>query len=493
MAALRGTTHWRQKGTDLNSVKKETRSLLSFAVVVAVVLFGATAPGTASARGTFRIGYAEPELESESAATRNLWSERARESGASIDRLNVDWAEIAPVSLPSDFDAADPSSPAYRWEKLDAAVKTAAAHHLEVMLTTQHAPTWAEGPGRPAKVKLGAWEPDPVAYGVFAHALATRYNGSFPDPSDPGSDLPRVRYFDSWNEPNLENFLAPQVKGGELVGPSMYRKLLNHLYAGVHEAQPNATVLGPSSASFGAPNGFSTAPVLFLRDLLCLRGAALKPVSCPEKAHLDKLSAHAIQVGPPTESAISPLDATTPDMGRLTAVMRAAEKAKTVVSSGRIGLWVTEFWVDTNPPDPGGIPLAEQARWYEQNMYEYWQAGAEVAVELLLRDMSPGTLGYAETIQSGVYFLNGEPKPSQTAMRFPFVANRAGSRVGVWGIAPTAGTVSIQALQGGAWKTLAKVRGGGRSRPFTTAFQLSGAVKLRAQIGGELSLPWALG
>lgn len=478
----------------MNSVKKGTKSVPYLAVVVAIILLGAASPGMASARGTFQIGYADPELTSESGSTRDVWSERAVQSGASIERINAAWAGIAPASPPAGFEASNPSSKGYQWQKLDAAVKTAAEHGLEVMITTQHAPTWAEGPGRPAKVKLGAWEPDPVAYGEFAHALAERYSGSYPDPSSPGSDLPRVRYFDSWNEPNLENFLAPQIKAGKRVGASMYRKLLNSYYAGIKAGQPTATVLGPSSASFGAPNGFSTAPVLFLRELLCLKGAALKSVPCPEKAHLDTLSAHAIQVGPPTESAVSPLDATTPNMGRLTAVVRAAEEAKTVVSKGRIPFWVTEFWVDTNPPDPGGIPLLKQARWYEQDMYEYWKAGAEVAIELLLRDQDPGSIGYPETLQSGVYFLNGEPKPSHFAMRFPFVAHHAGSRVGVWGIAPKTGTVSIQAFLGGTWKTLAKVHAGGRGRPFTTSFQLSGAAKLRAQIGGgEHSVPWALG
>jgi hypothetical protein len=464
--------------------------VLALAIVVALL---SVRTSSAVAGKTFQIGYGDPELASESASTRNLWSERAVESGASVTRIIVAWAEIAPKSPAGGFDATNPGSSGYSWGNLDAAVRTASAHGLKVLLSVQHAPKWAEGPGRPSDIELGAWEPDPVAYGEFAQALAKRYSGSYPDPLTPGSSLPRVRYFAAWNEPNLENFLAPQDKGGKLVGPSLYRKLLNSFYAGVKTAQPGAKVLGANSASFGAPNGFSTAPVLFLRDLLCLKGAALKPTSCPEKAHFDILSAHAIQVGPPTESAISPLDATTPDMGRLTAVVRAAEKAKTVVSSGHIPLWVTEFWVDTKPPDPGGISLAKQARWYQQNMYEYWKAGAEVAIELLLRDQDPGSIGYPETIQSGVYFLNGQPKPSHLAMRFPLVAHHAGHKVAIWGIAPVAGTVQIQAFRGGAWKTLAKVHAGGRGRPFTTSFTLPGGAKLRARIGGELSLPWALG
>jgi hypothetical protein len=458
-----------------------------------MLLFPAAAPALQS--GGFRIGYADPELASESESVRNVWAERAVSSGASLERVNVAWASIAPASPPPGFDPADPRSPGYTWKNLDATVRTASAHGLEVLLTVQRAPAWAEGPGRPTDIKPGAWKPDAGAYGAFAHALAERYNGSFPDPLSRGSSLPRVSYFDAWNEPNLVNFLAPQVtSSGKLVGPTMYRKLLNRFYAGVKAAQPGATVLGSSSASFGALHGFSTAPVLFLRDLLCLRGGRLRPVSCPEKARMDVLSAHAIQVGPPSQSARSPLDATTPDMGRLTAVLRAAEKAGTVRSKKRIGLWVTEFWVDTNPPDPKGIPLGQQARWYNLNLYEYWQAGAEVAIALLLRDQTPGEEGYPLTIQSGVYFLDGEPKPSQTAMRFPFVAHRAGGkRVSTWGIAPRAGTLRIQVLRGGAWKTLGKVHAAGLGHPFTTDVQLANSGKLRAVIATERSLPWKLG
>jgi hypothetical protein len=475
------------------SIDREVRrrGLALVAVGLAFICL-AIAASTASAK-SFRIGYADSEFLSESEAARTTWNQRAAESGGSVDRFNVPWAGIAPPKLKAGFDATDPSSPGYNWQRLDAAVRSAASQGMEVLLTVQNAPRWAEGPEPPTGSKVGiyeiptgAWKPDPVAYGEFAHALAERYDGSFPDPLHPGSSLPRVRYFDAWNEPNLVSFLAPQEEGGKLVGPAMYRKLLNHFYAGVKEVQPSATVLGASSAPFGAPDGAITPPVLFLRSLLCLKGDALRPVSCPEKAHLDKLSAHPIQVGPPTQPAISDLDATTPDLGRLTAVVRAAEKAKTVLSSGPIGLWVTEFWVNSSPPDPGGIPVRKQARWYEQDMYEYWKAGAEAAIELQVRDQAIGT-------RTGVYFRGGGPKPSHTAMRFPLVGHRAGSKVGVWGIAPEAGSVAIQAFQGGGWKTVAKVRAGGPSHPFTTNFTLIGAAKLRAVIGGEKSLPWALG
>ena len=467
----------------------------ALAILGVFMAFGSVlAPTAPASPGTFRIGYNDPEFASESAAARDLWDKRALEGGGSIARINVAWREYAPKTLSPGFEATNPASSGYTWQKLDAAVRSAAARGLEPMLTVQRAPAWAESPGRPATIETGTWKPHAGAYGEFGQALATRYSGHFSDPMTSGARLPRVHLFDAWNEANLVNYLAPQVENGHLVGPSIYRKLLNRFYAGVKRVQPGATVLGSSFAPYGSTNGLVTAPVLFLRSLLCLHGDALKPTSCPEKAHLDAISAHPIQLGPPTQSAVSPLDVSTPNLGRLTTIIDAAQRAKTIGSKGRPGLWVTEFWVDSSPPDPKGIPIAEQARWYEQDMYEYWKQGAEVAIELLLRDFATGASGNGETLQTGTYYVGGRPKPSATAMRFPFVAHHAGGeRTSVWGIAPQAGMVAIQELRGGSWKTLTKVHARGRSHPFTAVLDKTSAGQLRARIGSEQSLVWRLG
>ncbi len=476
-----------------------SRAPVVFALALALgILLAPTAQAASPlmpSTGNFLLGYGDPELTAADPAARQLWTERAVTSGASLVRFNVRWAEIAPTSPPPGFDPADPNSPGYSWASLDASVRTATSNGLGILFTVLLAPSWAEEPGRPAGIRPGTWSPRAGPYGAFAQALAERYNGSFPDPLHPGATLPRVRYFEAWNEPNLDNYLAPQERSnGRLVGPTIYRRLLNRFYAGVKASQPGAKVLGASFAPFGNETGNLTPPILFLRNLLCLRGGHLKPFTCPEKAHLDILSAHPIQVGPPAQSAPSPFDVTTPDLGRLTKVVEAARRAGTILPATRKGLWVTEFWVDSNPPDPLGIPVARQARWYAQDLHEFWVAGAEVAIELQLRDSSPGDEGFANTLQSGIYFVNGEAKPSQKAMSFPFVASRSGtSSVSVWGIAPRQGSVQIQVRRGGTWRRLASVLAQGRGHPFTATVQLRGAAQLRARLGAELSLPWQQG
>lgn len=460
----------------------------------------AAAPGAAAARrgnaslSGLQIGFAGPELTSSDAGTREYWLRRTAATGASLIRVGASWAAIAPKSPPAGFEAANPASPGYDWAKLDAALRSAASAGLRVMLNVNGAPAWAEGAGRPAGIRAGAWKPQAPAFGAFARAIAARYSGSFPDPLSPGSALPRVRYFEVWNEPNLDTYLAPQWEGWRSRGPAIYRKLLNSFYAGAKAAQPGATVIGGSLAPFGdRPGGERTPPVEFLRRLLCLRGGALRPVACPHPARLDVLSDHPIAVGAPLESARSPLDVTTPNLGRLTRVMERAEATGRVLPRGHKPLWVTEFWYDSNPPDPNGVPLYREARWYEQDLYLFWKQGARVAITLQIRDSPPGK-GWEYTNQSGVFFLDGTPKPARTAFRFPFVAQRTGRRaVSAWGISPRRGRVRIEVRRGGRWTTLTTVRAAAWRATFATTLPLRGRAHLRAVVGGEASLPWTLG
>jgi hypothetical protein len=451
-----------------------------------------TTAARAAAPAPLRFGYDDSLFTTSESETREHWLETAKETGASIARIDVKWRAVAPEKLPAGFDATNPASPGYEWETLDDAVRSAADNGLTVLLTVYEAPSWAEGSGRPRNVELGSWKPQSGPYEAFAQALASRYDGSYPDPLLPGTNLPRVGYFEAWNEPNLDTYLNPQWEGNEWVGASRYRGLLNAFYSGVKASQPSATVIGGALAPFGdPPGGERMPPVLFLRSLLCLHGGKLTPVSCPEPARLDVLSDHPIAVGAPSQSASSPLDVTTPDMGHLTTILEKAERDHLVLPRAKKPLWVTEFWYDTNPPDPNGLSLATQARWYEQDLYSFWQQGAQVAITLQIRD-APAGKGYSFTNQSGAYFLDGSPKPSATAFRFPLVAHRTGPfKVAVWGIAPKGGKVKIQVLRKGSWKTLGSVSTVGRPHPFQTTVQLLRFGQLRAVQGSQASLPWA--
>jgi hypothetical protein len=468
------------------------RSLAVSLLVLA--LAGLALPAGAAALPNLQTGFSGPEFVSDEATTREYWSGEAAAAGASLVRIGVSWRSVAPKDPPAGFDPSNPGSVGYDWSELDNAVRSATAHGLQVMFTVLGAPVWAEGAGRPSNATPGSWKPSAGPYGAFAQALATRYSGSYSDPLSPGSPLPRVRYFEAWNEPNLDKYLAPQWESGRATGATLYRGLVNSFYAGVKAAQPSADVIAGSLAPFGdPPGGERTPPVEFLRGMLCLQGGKLYKLPCPEPAHFDILSDHPIAVGSPTASARSPLDATTPDLGRLTTVLEKAESTGRALPQGKKPLWVTEFWYDTNPPDPDGVPLYRQARWYEQDLYLFWKQGARAAITLQIRD-SPAGKSYTVTSQAGVYFLDSTPKPSLTAFRFPFVAQRVGKRaVSAWGIPPRSGPLKVQARRGGHWVTVAKVSVRRPRAPFSIILPIQGKPQLRAVVGGEASLPWKLG
>jgi len=165
----------------------------------------------------------------------NFWHDRAADDAdAGIVRFDVQWRGLvgAKPTKPR-----NPADQAYDFSELDAAITAAASRGRKVMLTVYSAPDWAEGPNRPAWARPGTWKPDPAHYGEFARALARRYAGSFPDPRG-GGTLPRVRYFEAWNEPNLGDpeggafaaggsWLNPQWRGRRAKSPKLYVRLLN--------------------------------------------------------------------------------------------------------------------------------------------------------------------------------------------------------------------------------------------------------------------------
>ena len=58
----------------------------------------------------------------------------------------------------------------------------------------------------------------------------------------------------------------------------------------------------------------------------------------------------------------------------------------------------------------------------------------------------------------GLYFRDGEAKPSARAFAFPFVADRrSGNKVLLWGKAPATGKLKIQRERGKNWSTIARI------------------------------------
>jgi hypothetical protein len=471
------------------------------ALALAVLLGGvASGPANASPASAapppreLKLGVADASFSSPDAALRDAWLGRAVEARASLIVLNVAWAGIAPKAPPPGFDAADPGDPAYRWERLDAAVRAAAAHGLEPVFVIQSAPAWAEGPNRPsaALAPPGTWMPDPRALGQFAEALASRYSGRFADPADPSAGpLPRARYFEVWAEENLSLLLNPLWEGGRLVAPARYREMLNAAYAAIHRADPTARVIVGGLAPYGDAlvGGSRIPPIWFWRSLLCLRGQRLRPLPCPDPAHFDIAAHNPIDVWGPSRGAANPFDVSVPDIGRLTRIVKQALLTGRALPASHKPFWATEIWWDSNPPDPHGVPVRRQARFVTEALFDLWRQGVGAVLWWYLRDQPEGA-SFAATQQSGLFFLDGRPKPAYLAYRFPFVARRSGGgRVLLWGKAPAAGRVVVERHTRRGWEPLAKpvAASGG---VFTARVAAKGSFQARARQGSQTSSPW---
>lgn len=455
-------------------------TLATFAALLASLGFASVAHG---ARG-LELGFADPLYRS---ADRDIWLDRTVEAGAGTVKLFVAWNGIA-KSEP--LQPQDPTDPAYSFEALDESVGTAQSRGLDVLLAVQAAPSWAEGGGRPKSAPAGTWKPDPAKLGDFMTALATRYSGSFTNAK--GVRLPLVDSFQIWNEPNLATYLSPQYEGTSPVGAEHYKKMLNASYDAVHSVRADDQVVTAGLSPYGdAPGGNRTRPLSFLREVLCLKNGSLEPEeNCADPARFDVLAAHAINTsGPPKQSAINPDDASSGDLKAIARTLRAAEEHRTIGGGSSHPLWVTEFWWETDPPSNRGFSVATQARFIQETMYLAWRAGFSMAIQLRLRDAPPSD-NVSSRPACGLYFINGQPKPSARAFGFPFVAQPGqGKKIKLWGKAPLAGKVVIQRKFQGRWRKVSSLKAG-NSRVFSGTTKIRGKPKLRARTSGATSFAW---
>jgi hypothetical protein len=427
---------------------------LAAAGSIAVALASLPTVADAAPPGTFTLGIADGVYEG---ADAGVWLTRTVAAGTQLILVPVEWASIAPAKPPSG-QATNPAYSGYNWAGLDQAVREITARHLTIAFTVAGAaggPAWADGPGRPKNAEPGTWKPNATALGQFATALARRYSGHF----NPGAGaLPHVRYYQGWSEPNLPNHLSPQwVRSGKhwvAESPIIYRGLLNAFYAGVKSVSRSDSVITGGTAPFGdSPGGQRVPPALFVREMLCLNDHNV-PQHCSNPAHFDILAHHPYEIGGPFFKALNPDDVTAPDMGKLTKALAVAERSGRALPRGHKQLWVTEFSWDSKPPDPNGIPVLERAKWMEQSFWELWREGVSTLCWFLIVDQAP-VPNYAESYQSGLYYINGKPKPGLEAYRFPFVVQSVGhGQYQLWGITPRSGTVSVQRRVGGKWVTL---------------------------------------
>jgi hypothetical protein len=463
------------------------------AVLSALILIGSVHAAPARAASRLALGLSDDfAFELSSPATEAFWFSRARSIGSANVRLTAYWSDIAPSARPRHFNAADARDPNYNWAQLDEAVREAASHGQAVVLTALSAPRWAQ-PGRiPSGVRNGTWFPSAGDFGAFGHALAERYSGRFADPLLRGRKLPRVCYFQAWNEPNLSNYLMPQwgrTHGRwEPVSPGIYRSLLNAFYRAVKSVQPTAAVVSAGTGPYGDPPASGQGrmrPVTFLKALFCLT-PAMRPARCSDPPHLDALDHHPYAIGP-TVPAHNGGDISVPDLDKIWAIVHAAQRYGRVVPDGPKSLWVTE--IDWTSGQAGDSPETQAAK-LAVAFYEMWRQDVS---HVFWYELSDAPQQHNSFATAGLYYANGLPKLAALAYRFPFAAVSLKHHLtALWGRAPARGVVSVEKLVGSRWRRLVRLHtsSGGI---FYTVRRLPKGLELRAVIGRDVSPVYVVG
>jgi Cellulase (glycosyl hydrolase family 5) len=310
--------------------------------------------------------------------------DRARDAGASVIRTTVAWHATAPKRPAQPANAFDP---AYRFDDLDDLARSAQQRGIELLLTIWGTPRWANGgetPNRPPT--------NPYDLETFAQAVADRYSGRHPG-------YPAVRLFSAWNEPNLEQFLAPQFdEAGRSVGPALYAPLARAIYAGVKRANPDALVaLGetsPRGRDAPSPGRVqdSHSPPRFARLL-------------SEERPLVEFDAWAQHPYPPRAQVAPSRPVRWPRVG-LQNLERFGDSLDDWFGREDTPLWVTEYAHETLPDVFGVVPELQAT--YADEAVALVSANPRIRmfVWFILRD-SPGT-----PWESGLLAEDGSPKPA---------------------------------------------------------------------------------
>ncbi|MBV8946024.1 MAG: hypothetical protein JOZ95_11435 [Solirubrobacterales bacterium] len=484
--------------------------------------------------------------------------QQLRELGVGVVRVSVHWGSIAPTRRTAGFNATNPASyPARSWSVYDEIVNDARQDGIAVDFSVGGAaPPWALAPGEPpAPPGFGAWKPSAAAFKQFLQALGTRYSGTYDpstDKSTPGApnDLPRVSFWEVWNEPNFGEDLAPQAINGSSVeaAPSMYRNLLDAGWEALQSTGHgrDTIVIGNLDArgqsakpSRGAPQGLpgifaATKPMQFIRWLYCvsssykeLRGAAAAAVGCPttpaasrrfRAAHPALFQASGFATHPyPVNLPPSRASSTDPDYTEFSELPRLAsalDRIQRMYGSGkRFPIYNNEYGYITNPPNASLTPLNPHGQFVSPTTAAYYINWAEYiswrnpriasTAQYLLVDPNPRKAAGAPEFggfASGLIFYSGARKPAYDAYRLPLflpvTTARRGQSLEVWGCVRPADFARLDTA--GIPQQVHIQFQRGSSGPYTTlrtvtATNVRGYIDLRVTFpaSGSVRLAWS--
>ena len=166
-------------------MRRIVRLVIALSVVALAVTAAIATPASYAAQRMWVGFHDDPSFRWSS--ERQALVARSAQTNATIIRLLVQW-NLAAKTRPAN--ATDSFDPAYEFDDIDEAVRSAQENDQEVILTISGTPRWANGGKNPNVM------PTRVAdFTSFSRAIGSRYSGRF-------MGYPFVRFWSIWNEPN---------------------------------------------------------------------------------------------------------------------------------------------------------------------------------------------------------------------------------------------------------------------------------------------------
>jgi hypothetical protein len=417
--------------------------------IIILLMLLAAFPAAASASSSQSMTFEAPR-ELLDPGTRDRTVQEVSDFGVDRVRVLVYWRDYAPAPTSKtrpDFDAADPAAyPAGAWDRLDGLFESAQARGIAVQLTlTGPVPRWATKDKRDNLTR-----PSTKEFQAFATAVGRRFGD-------------RVGVWSIWNEPNHPQFLLPQFVKKKAKSPRIYRNLFLAGQRGLAASGNGADIL-----LFGetAPRGTPrvVAPLAFLRRALCLdrdyhRRGDCKRVEAGGFAH----HAYTTRVGP----RFRPPDRDDVTIGVLSRLTKALDRAARAGAIRRgLGVYLTEFGIQSSPDPFVGVTLARQAEYLAiAEHMAYVNPRVRSFSQYLLSDDRPRKGSRVDRyggFESGLRRFDGRAKPAYDAFRLPLAAEAYGRSDVLWGrvrlqAAQTKVTILASRRQGKAFKPLRTV------------------------------------
>ncbi len=306
-------------------------ALLALATVLALAWRasdGVTAPGTLPGlpERAMTVGLQDERLAVATPDEISTRLQRLESSGATVVRVPVAWAQVAPAKPAN---PADPADPAYSWARTDAVLDGLRDRKITPLVVFSQTPSWSNGGKAPE------WLTNVDDYAAFVRAFAARYSGTA---------HAAVRLYEPWNEPNNGAMLMPQWSGAgasaTVASPELYAKILQRARAEIRAVTADAAVIGLGLAD--VQDGTAETGAVGVTEFI----AAFRPFG----ATMDGAAVHLAPTAAPAESSLARLPQVLNEINTV-----AADHDVLVTSVG----YAT---------GPGGVTEADQAQYLTQTL-----------------------------------------------------------------------------------------------------------------------------